>query len=217
MTTMRCEAVRDALPELARGALGDAEAAALRAHLAACDDCADAWAVVGALAAARVAVPAGLADRVTAHVAGRARRGVARRRSVAVRWLAGAGLVAAALTALVVGYPDRDEAEIAAVTPAQAPAAADPFLDARLFGGTTPTEAELDGLIRVAALDPASLPSEGVAGESLDDTADLPPLALDVGASLGDWPGADGMSAGDVMLDQLTYDEMQLLLTEMET
>ena len=90
MTTMRCETVRDALPALARGTLGEVEAAQVRAHIAGCDECAGAWRVVGALAHASVAAPAGLADRVAAEVAHK--RTVAPRRAASpMRWLGGGG------------------------------------------------------------------------------------------------------------------------------
>ena len=217
MATMRCEAVRDALPALARGAFGDAETAAIREHLAGCDECAAAWAVVGELSEARMVAPAGLAERVAARAADRTRRAPAGRRTAPLRWLGGAGLAAAAVSALLVAMPDRDEPEEGALAVTESPAATDPFLDARVFGETTPTEAELDGLIRVAALDPATLPTDAVAADLPDDAAEPPPIALDLGTRMGEWPGADGISAGNVMIDQLTYDEMALLLTEMET
>ena len=217
MTTMRCEAVRDALPALARGTLGTAEAAQVRAHLAGCDECADAWTVVDALAHAHVTAPKGLADRVSAEVA-RRRGSRSTGASRPVRWLAGGGLAAAAVIALLLAWPNRDEVssdrtiELATVA-----AVADPFLDEELFGATTPTEAELDGMIRVAATDTASLPQAIVAEEMTGVPDEVPALAMDVGSPLGDWPGVDGMSAGVMTMDDLSYEEMQLLLTEMES
>lgn len=213
MTTMRCEDVRDLLPALARGELRDDEAVAMRAHIAACDDCADDWAVVEALAAALPAAPARLADRVAAAVA--LRHGLAPRRSV-MRWLGGAGVAAAAVIALVIAWPDAatDPADRTLALAQEQVVAGDPLLDAEIFGATTPTEAELDGMVRVAALsegDVMPLPTEAVAED------DVPALALEVGPALGDWPGADGMSAGVMLVDELTYDEMQQLLEEMTT
>jgi hypothetical protein len=185
----------------------------VRAHIAECDDCADAWPIVDALAAVHPAAPAHLADRVSAAVA--RRHALAPRRRTGRR-LAGAGLAAAALLALVVAWPD-DAADRDARTIALAPeqvVPTDPFLEAGLFGATTPTEAELDGMIRVAALsDGDALPVAAVP----ETDADVPGLAADVGPALGDWPGADGMSAGMMLVDELTYDEMQTLLQEMTT
>ena len=212
MTTMRCEDVLDRMPALARGELRDDDAAAVRAHIATCDDCADAWAIVDALAAARPAAPAHLADRVSAAVARRHAVGPRRR---AGRWLAGAGLAAAAVLALVVAWPDGavDDARTIALAPEQF-VETDPFLEAGLFGATTPTEAELDGMIRVAALsDGDALPAATL--PEIDEN--VPGLAADVGPALGDWPGADGMSAGMMLVDELSYDEMQMLLQEMTT
>lgn len=211
--TMRCEDVRDQLPALARGELAETDAAALREHVAACDECADDWAVVEALALATPVAPVRLADRVGTAIAQRKLVAPPRRR--AARWVGGAGLATAALLALVIAWPERapDEARTIALAQEQA-AATDPFLDGEIFGATTPTEAELDGMVRVAALpqnDALPVPTEEVTAE------DVPPLALDVGPALGDWPGADGMSAGMMVVDELTYDEMQILLEEMAT
>ena len=220
MTTMRCEAVRDALPALARGALDDAEAAEVRTHLAACDECSDAWAVVGALAAARVSAPAGLADRVSAEVKRRGAHGSgAPRRSVRpLHWLGATGLAAAAMIAAVLAWPNADAGDATRTLALPETATlADPFLQEELFGATTPTEAETDGMIRVAAADLANLPAAIAAELDAGETEDVAPLAMDVGSPLGDWPGADGMSAGEMMIDDLSIDEMELLLTEMET
>ena len=214
MTTMRCEAVRDALPSLARGTLGDAEAADVRTHLTACDECADAWSVVEALAYAQPAAPAGLADRVSAELK---RRGAARTRGVArpMRWLGGAGLAAAAVVAALIAWPDASDDSARIIELAAVPSLADPFLQPDLFGATTPTEAEIDGEIRVAAADDGNLPPEIVAEYETDDA--VAPLAMDVGSPLGDWPGADGMSAGEMMIDDLSVEELEFLLTEMES
>lgn len=213
MTTMRCEEVRDRLPALARGELREDDAVVVRAHVVACDDCGDAWAIVEALAAARPAAPAQLADRVSAAVA--RRRTQPSRRHVG-RWLGGAGLAAAAVIAFVIALPDgaADDERTIALAQEQV-VATDPFLDTELFGATTPTEAELDGMVRVAALsedgDVMPVPTVTTADP------DVPALAMEVGPALGDWPGADGMSAGLMLVDELTYDEMQMLLEEMAT
>ena len=218
MTTMRCEAVRDALPALARGTLGDAEAARVREHLAGCDECTDAWTVVGALAEANVAAPAGLADRVSAELKRRGTVVSAPRRSTPARWLGGIGLSAAAVLALVFAWSNRDADDTRVIDLATPTVAADPFLEEELFGATTPSEAELDGMIRVAATDAGSLPEEIVAEDPENESvADIAPLAMDVGSPLGDWPGADGMSAGEMMVEDLSIEEMELLLTEMDT
>lgn len=215
MTTMRCEAVRDALPALARGTLGDAEAAEVRAHLATCDECADAWTVVEALAHARPAVPAALSDRVSAELKRRGPAVRTARIARPMRWLGGAGLAAAAVIAALIAWPETDNDPARTIDPVATPAGADPFLNEDLFGVTTPTESELDGEIRVAAADEGSLPAEIVAEEELG--SELAPIAMDVGSPLGDWPGADGMSAGEMMIDDLSVEEMQLLLAEMES
>ena len=212
MSTMRCEDARDLLPALARGELREEEAAAVRAHIGACDECADAWAVVESLAAARPAAPARLADRVSAAVA---QRPVAAPRRSLMGRLAGAGLAAAAVIALVVAWPDDVTEDGAVVSGRERVVEADPFLDGEIFGATTPTEAELDGMVRVAALSSADdalpLPAAIAADE------DVPALALEVGPALGDWPGTDGLSAGVMLVDELTLDEMHLLFEEMTT
>jgi len=213
---MRCEAVRDALPALARGSLGDAEAARVRAHLAECDECADAWTVVEALAYAQITPPAGLADRVSGEVARRRTAG-SRRVATPMRWLGGAGLAAAALIAALIAWPQAGNDDARVIDLATTPTVVDPFLSEELFGATTPTEAELDAEIRVAADDASSLPAEFAGEEETGDDADIAPLAMDVGSPLGDWPGADGMSAGEMMIDDLSLEEMELLLTEMES
>ena len=219
MTTMRCEAVRDALPALARGTRGDAEAAAVRAHLAGCDECADAWAVVDALSAARVDAPAGLADRVSAELKRRGAVATAKSRGVTrpVRWMGGLGLSAAAVLALVMAWPNRDGDDARVIDLATPAVLSDPFLNEELFGATTPVEAETDGLIRVAAAELENLPAPIAAELGAGESDDVAPLAMDVGSRLGDWPGVDGMSAGEMMIDDLSIEEMELLLTEMES
>lgn len=218
MTTMRCEAVRDALPALARGAVAAEEAAALREHIAACEACADAWSVVETLGAARITAPPGLAARVTDELARRRAAGRLSGRGMArpVRWLAGAGIGVAAAIGLVLAWPDsRDNAgppDTAAMAGTR-----DPFLDEQLFGETTPVEAELDGMIRVALIDSAGTLDDVVLVSEDATSTELPPLALDLGSPAGDWPGADGLTAGAATTDDLTYEQLELLLTEMES
>ncbi|HUF13808.1 MAG TPA: zf-HC2 domain-containing protein [Longimicrobiales bacterium] len=221
MTTMRCEAVRDALPALARGTASEAEAAALRDHIAGCAACAAEAGIVDALVQARIAerdgAPAGLAERVSSELERRSRLAEARAPRAlprAIRWTAAAGLAAAAMIALIVAVPEGARQDAAAdgdviASATAAPAEADPFLNDELFGADAgPLDAELDDVL------------EGVDVEAIAFTGGngaLPPLAMDIGSPPGDWPGADGTSAGGVLLDELTYDEMRLLLTEMET
>ena len=229
MTTMRCEAVRDALPALVRGTASDAEAAALREHIAGCETCgaeagiAQALARVSALESS--AVPAGLAERISVELERRHSAGVRARSGLPrpIRWSAGAALAAAAMIALVLVWPERaerggddspgrvsatdDDPAIAAL--AGSPAEADPFLDDGLFAeDAVPLDAELDDVLE--GVDPAAL---GVMGGN----GAVPPLAMDIGAPTGDWPGADDAIAGAVLLDVLTYEEMRLLLSEMDT
>jgi anti-sigma factor RsiW len=214
---MRCEAVRDALPELARGTLEPDEAAAIREHIATCDACGEAWSVIGTLSAAQVTAPPALAARVTDELARRRAAGSLRGRvPTPVRWMAGAGVAVAAVIALILAWPEGNDAE-RALDMLPVAEADDPFLDQELFGATTPSEAELDGMIRVALNDSAGMLDDVVL--VTDDAADagLPPLALDLGSPAGDWPGADGMTAGIAMTDDLTYEQLELLLTEMES
>lgn len=212
MTTTRCEAVRDALPALARGALDAGDAAGVRAHLAGCAPCAAEWHAVSALAGAKGRAPAGLGDRVSAALARPHRRPLPR----PIRWLGGAGVAAAAMIALILAWPNRPADDAGSVQVALADVtAADPFLDDELFddGGALPLDVELDEALRdVEAAD-------GLAAASAEDAAApaLAPIAMDLGDERGDWPGADGASAGAMMLDDLTYDELELLLSEMET
>ena len=228
MTTIRCEAVRDALGPLARGAVPEAEVTILRAHLAGCAECAAARRIVEAIQAAREPAPAGLAQRVSGTLEQAvARSGSAstgrpiRRLPRTIRWTAGAGLAVAATIAVLLAWPERAPdgtatRGLAFDQDSATAGATDPFLDDALFAGdAAPLDARLDDVL--AGVDPVAVglvePVEAFDTES----EALPSLAMDLGSPLGDWPGADGTTAGALMLDDLTYEEMQLLLSEMET
>jgi hypothetical protein len=206
--------VRDALPAFAAGRLGGAEEAAVRAHLDACAECAAERDIVIALGASRAAAPPGLAARIGAELARapHGSRGVSR----TIRWIGVGGLAAAAAMALLLAWPDRPSAErvsTARVAAAPAPAASDPFMDDALLddAAARPLVIALD-----RAIDDATLaePTPDIAG---DADATVAPLAMDVGQEMGDWPGADGVSAGEAVLHDLTYEQMELLLSEMDT
>jgi anti-sigma factor RsiW len=75
MNAMRCETVRDRLPELANGLMSAAEMQAIRAHVAQCRECAAELELIEALRAEETFVPFGLERRVIQAVrAGRTRR-----------------------------------------------------------------------------------------------------------------------------------------------
>lgn len=65
---MTCEQITDLLPELAAGTLDDASAAAVRAHIATCDECAAEWSLVESLRSSVPTVPSDLASRISASV-----------------------------------------------------------------------------------------------------------------------------------------------------
>lgn len=216
MRATRCEAVRDALAALAAGRLDDGRTAAIEEHVASCAECAAERDLARALLASRVAAPAGLADRITRELA---RRAHGRRNAPgALRWIGAAGLAAAAGMALLLAWPDARsvERQQTARVAADAPAAVveDPFMDETLLDAS-PVRPQAIALDR--AMDEAAR-LERTAAETpgRDETAPAP-LAMDVGSELGDWPGADGVSAGEAVLDQLSYEQMQLLLSEMDT
>jgi hypothetical protein len=75
MNAMRCDAVRDRLPELANGFANAAETQAVRAHVAECRECAAELALIETLRAEETFVPFGLERRVIQAVrAGRTQR-----------------------------------------------------------------------------------------------------------------------------------------------
>lgn len=113
----RCATIQDQLPDLAAGRLGKAARAGVEVHLRGCAACSEAFETLSLLAAAPVAAPAGLEERIQAAVRsesaaargadpladarpspGRARLGQ-RRRWMAPAW----GLAAAAAVALLMG------------------------------------------------------------------------------------------------------------------
>lgn len=100
----RCEKLRDRLPELAAGRLDEAEAAALRSHVAACDACAAEFALVRTLAADLVTVPFGLDARVRSVL----------QQSRRYAWVTpgrmamAATVVLALVTASLIDRPDRE-------------------------------------------------------------------------------------------------------------
>ena len=71
MNEIRCEDVRDLLPELLSDQLDAVTSATLRAHIAQCTECAAEYAVASVVAESRLAVPGGLEQRVVAAAAGR--------------------------------------------------------------------------------------------------------------------------------------------------
>ena len=224
MTTMRCETVRDALPALLRGSPTAAETQALREHVAGCAGCAAEWRIAEALHTSREDAPDGLAARVSAALSqSPARVGTPASRTLprAIRWSAGSATAAAATIALILAWPERAPEESAsrelALGGAQStsPSETDPFLDEDLFAAdAAPLAAQLDDVLE--GVDPAVVaPGESSAGAAYGDG--VPLLAMDLGSPLGDWPGADGTTAGAMTLDDLTYEEMQLLLSEMDT
>jgi hypothetical protein len=68
---MTCEQMTDLLPELAAGTLDDASAAAVRAHIVTCAECAAEWSLIESLRVAAPPVPADLATRISANVRAR--------------------------------------------------------------------------------------------------------------------------------------------------
>lgn len=212
-TTTTCETVRDALPALARGALDGPAGAATRAHVETCAACAAELALARMLVESSVAAPRGLADRVLADA--RTRRGyggLLTRRS-----LVGVGIAAAAVLALVLvpsgDAPDANTAvpgAAVAAGPSDAVGTADPFLDDDVLEDGDAVALELGPIAEQAAQE------EAARVEAADEEA-IPPLAMDLGERRGDWPGADGASAGAMTLDDLTIEELELLLAMMET
>lgn len=91
-----CEHVRETLPEWVRGELDPGEGDAVAAHLAECGECRAEADLLGLLAAAPPPVPAGLAERIRADVAGHRRPAAAAGRP----WWA---LAAAAVAAVALG------------------------------------------------------------------------------------------------------------------
>lgn len=68
MKTLNCEYVREIYPDVLHGKADAETSAAVRAHIASCDECAADSALLDAVHAQPVAVPAGLHKRITAAV-----------------------------------------------------------------------------------------------------------------------------------------------------
>lgn len=69
MSDLRCEGVRDLIPDLVAGRLEASEARLAREHLAACPSCAGEEALVALLHQGRPTVPEELADRIRGAIA----------------------------------------------------------------------------------------------------------------------------------------------------
>jgi hypothetical protein len=93
MNRYDCESVRDLLPLKVRGQLLSHEAAAVELHVLGCGECREEESLVGLLARALPAVPAGLEGRVLTAV----------RRPVPQRWAPGRLAMAATVAAAVIG------------------------------------------------------------------------------------------------------------------
>lgn len=130
MNEATCGTVRELIPDVVSERLGEGASAMVDAHVATCAECRHELELVRALRASPVAVPAGLASRVSR--AARLDRGGSRR-----PWW---GISAAAVAALALGIGMASEPTTPAV-PALAPA----------FASENETEAELwlseDGLL----------------------------------------------------------------------
>jgi hypothetical protein len=75
MMNLNCEYVRDVYPDVVNGTAAKSLEQEVRAHLADCDECRAEAALVDALRAQHIAVPAGLHERVARAVAEPPRRG----------------------------------------------------------------------------------------------------------------------------------------------
>lgn len=92
MTNLNCEYVREAYPDVLRGSAAVSTAAAVRHHIATCDECRAEAEMIARLQVAQPQVPAELHERIMAEVATRKRS-----RRFAPRHIALAATVAAAL------------------------------------------------------------------------------------------------------------------------
>jgi predicted anti-sigma-YlaC factor YlaD len=104
MTDVRCESVRDSIPDLAGGRLDGETASEVRAHLDRCDDCRAEAELVSLLYAGRPQVPAQLVQNIEGHVR-------FRRRAVVRPWW-GVAAAAVAAVALGIGVTSRSEPEV---------------------------------------------------------------------------------------------------------
>lgn len=116
MTELRCERVRERIPDLVAGRLEASEAEPVLAHLRGCADCAGERRVVELLHAARPSVPEGVGERIRAGLSEEnpaARRPGSRSPSSGRSTLPWWGLAAAAVAAVALGIgvqlqgPDR--------------------------------------------------------------------------------------------------------------
>ena len=97
MKPIDCEQVRDLLPDLLRDRLDATQSARLRSHIHGCAECRAELSVASAVARTRLAVPAGLEERVAgalpARVSVRPRWTAALAASVAVAVIGGSALL----------------------------------------------------------------------------------------------------------------------------
>lgn len=109
MSSMNCEQVRDLLPELVSGGLDAVTASSAQAHVVSCIDCAAELAVARSVAQARVAVPAGLEQRIRLATANRRVAYWTRGRMAAVATFAVAIIGGSALVAPYLDAPISEE------------------------------------------------------------------------------------------------------------
>ena len=109
MSQMNCEQVRDLLPELVSGELETVTATSAHAHVISCADCTAELAIAQSIATTRVAIPAGLEQRVQLATANRRISYWTRGRMAAVATFAVAIIGGSALVAPYLDSPTIDE------------------------------------------------------------------------------------------------------------
>lgn len=191
MNEQRCDTVRDALPALARDRLDSARAAGVRRHLAGCADCRAELELVSALATSQPHAPDGLAERVSA------------------------GLAARGATTSPAAGPSSTTRPWRRRAPWLAVGLAAAAVIALVLAWPRGAERTPEPVVATAAADRATSP-EPLALADPDEGHG--PVAPDFGVGgAADWPGANGVVGGSVTLDDLSYEQMEALLKELES
>ena len=196
-----CTKHQEALPEYAAGDLSHERRRALEAHLEGCRECGEALAAVRSVREAVAPVPAGLEARIQAAVQTRAAGREGDGREAARGDGAGAGEGTAAVSGPAGGGSGSSEGAGAMRPragrtarwwrPMALPLAAAAAIAALWLGGS-----EL-------ARDPAGVAPVDAVEEDYDP--------------FGAWPGAGGQVAGDPLLSELTEEQLEQLLEELES
>ena len=189
MNGRACETFRDRLVEYRAGALPALDAAATRAHLDRCADCAAEAELLRDLDGGRRTAPEGFAERVMAAYRGER-------------------------AAPVASAPGLATAPLRVTAAAPGPSAATGRLRGAGFGArfrALPLAAALAGILIVGAV----IARTGFGpGTPADDPA---VMQAEAGLAILPWPGDDGVLAGAPALDALTNDEIEALLEELDS